>query len=442
MGFVLAIFCIVGAVFAYNMDKKIYNPIVLMLTVWGCIFILYGFKAYGINEVHEYTYFVCIIGLLCYVVGCFFSLGSRRLITVNYNNGNYSVHTKEAIRYRLTKILAFIVLLFLLEEAIETIALLRSGVSLFSIRTSLQGYAEYDFSSNLYWLREKIGVLYTWFILPMYNALILVAVIDFFVGKKDKVLIGMAIACLALKSFKEGSRLSLLYFAIYLGFSMFIYGKKISLSKHAKKRIILILAAAAIGMVAISNIRISQGEKGLFEEIYIYFTCCIPLLDTWLGRVTSYTHGSMSLYGIIQFPITIFSHLIGHESVWYTAGADAISEIEEFVNIRSASYSTRANAFTTCFYYFYKDAGIIGVIIGSFLFGLICSMIYKRLKGKLIRGEIPLRYVYVYLLIIQTIVLSFIRIYSSVASFSFTFFYVFLIIKKSTIFESKCYEKT
>ena len=436
MGFILAIFNLVGAMFAYRIDKKIYNPMVVMLAIWGVILGFYGFRAYGINDINDSTYFICAIGLAFFSIGCLCVLCSRRTISMVHSGSKYSVYTNEAIRYRLVKVLALIVLLFLLEEAIETFVLIRSGVSLFSVRTSLQGYAEYDFSANLYWLRKKIGVLYTWFIMPMYNALILTAVIDFFVGKKDKALIGMALVCLVLKSFKEGSRLSLLYFAIYLFFSMIIYGKKIELSEKLTKKIRLLLIMAIIGMIAISNIRISQGQKGLFEEIYIYFTCCMPILDTWLENVTSYTHGAMSLYGVIQLPVVLLSRIfIGHTPEWYTAGAEAISETETFITIRNADYSTKANAFTTFFYYFYKDAGIFGVIIGSFLFGVICSMIYKRLKKRLAIGKIPVRLVYVYLLIIQAIVLSFVRIYSAVASFSFTFLYAFFLIKKDV--ESK-----
>lgn len=431
MGYLLAIVCVLVAVFTYRIEKNWHNPATVTFAVWAFVLFLYALKLFGIYDVNWNTYATIALGLFCFFIGyVVFISGKRRFVFVQRNHSQ----AEEYINYRFLKFCGIIVFAFFVEEAIETLVLVRSGISLFDIRTSLQGYAEYSFSDNLYGLRSMIGPLYTWVILPVYNAMLIISCIDFFSGKKDKVVIGLSIGCLLLKSFKEGSRVALFTFMIYLIFSMVIYGKEIALSKRAKKRIRLIVLVAILIIVVISNIRISEGEKSLFEEIYLYFTCCIPLWDHWLFEMTTksagYTYGATTLYGILQFPVTLLTVISGHALEWYKAGQQAIQDTETFIQVRNASYSFRSNAYTTMFYYFYKDAGVIGIILGSTAFGAVCTSIYKRTKKRIKAGLQSKRLVFVYLLLLQAMVLSFIRVYFSVASYSFTFLYAFIFIRK------------
>lgn len=374
MGYIIAIMCVLIAIFAYKIEKNWYNPATVIFSIWAVVLFLYSLKLYGIYDVEGTAYATIALGLFCFFIGYIVCTAGKRQIVLTQRNHS---QVKEYINYRLLKICGVIVFAFFAEEAIETLVLARSGISLFDIRSSLQGYAQYSFSDNLYVLRSMIGPLYTWAILPIYNAMLIISCIDLFAGKKDKILILLSVGCLLLKSFKEGSRVALFAFMIYLLFAMVIYGKKIVLSQKAKKRIRLVILAAILIIFVISNIRISTGEKTLFEEIYLYFTCCIPLWDHWLSEMmtkgTEYTYGATSLYGILQLPVTALSILNGSTLEWYQAGQQAIQDTEMFIQVRNASYSFRSNAYTTMFYYFYKDAGMIGIILGGALFGGVCT---------------------------------------------------------------------
>lgn len=431
MGYIIAIMCVFIAIFAYKIEKNWYNPATVIFSIWAVVLFLYSLKLYGIYDVEGTAYATIALGLFCFFIGYIVCTAGKRQIVLTQRNHS---QVKEYINYRLLKICGVIVFAFFAEEAIETLVLARSGISLFDIRSSLQGYAQYSFSDNLYVLRSMIGPLYTWAILPIYNAMLIISCIDLFAGKKDKILILLSVGCLLLKSFKEGSRVALFAFMIYLLFAMVIYGKKIVLSQKAKKRIRLVILAAILIIFVISNIRISTGEKTLFEEIYLYFTCCIPLWDHWLSEMmtkgTEYTYGATSLYGILQLPVTALSILNGSTLEWYQAGQQAIQDTEMFIQVRNASYSFRSNAYTTMFYYFYKDAGMIGIILGGALFGGVCTSVYKRMKKGIKVGLKSERQVFVYLLLLQAMVLSFVRVYFSVASYSFTFLYAFVFIRK------------
>lgn len=430
MGYIIILICVLFALFARKIEKNWYNPATVFFAVWAVVMFLYELRLFGIYDIIDTTYYVIGLGLVFFFVGYILITSGKRQVVISIWRNN--VQPGNCIKYRLVKIFGIAVFALFMEEAIETLILMRTGVSLFDIRTSLQGYAEYGFSDNLYFLRSKLGPLYTWVILPVYNSMLILTCIDFFAGRRDKGLIALSIGCLLLKSFKEGSRVALFSFIIFLVFSMVIYGKKITLSQKAKKRLRIVIVCAALIIVVISNIRISTGSKTLIEEIYLYFTCCIPLLDHWLPELASggFTYGATSLYGLIQLPATILTVLSGHTLDWYKAGQQAIQDTEIFVQIRNASYSYRSNAYTTIFYYFYKDLGLIGVALGSTLFGAVCTSLYKRLKKSLKAGVQSKRLVFVYLLLVQALVLSFIRSYFSVASYSFTFFYSYLFIGK------------
>lgn len=431
MGCIMAIICALIAIFAYKIEKNWYNPATVVFSIWAIVLFLYSLKLYGIYDVNGTTYATIAMGLFCFFIGYIVCTAGKRQIVFTQRNHS---QIKEYINYRLLKICGVIVFALFAEEAIETLVLIRSGISLFDIRTSLQGYAEYSFSDNLYLLRSMIGPLYTWVIIPIYNAMLIISCIDLFVGKKDKFLILLSVVCLLLKSFKEGSRVALFSFMIYLFFAMVIYGKKIVLSKKTKKRIRLVILAAILFIFIISNIRISTGKKTIFEEIYLYFVCCIPLWNHWLSemmtRSMEYTYGATSLYGILQLPVTVLSILNGSTPEWYQAGQKAIQDTEMFIQVRNASYSFRSNAFTTMFYYFYKDAGAIGIILGETLLGGVCTSTYKRMRKGIKAGLKSERQVFVYLLLLQALVLSFVRVYFSVASYSFTFLYAFIFIRK------------
>ncbi len=429
MGFLIIALCAVVFLLSLRIEKNLYNPITIFSFIWMFIFSLYQMRCFGIFEVSDQTYYLMMLGIVSFFGG---ALAGYIPAPVKVKLSDEAV-TDQIIHYRLIKAAGLIVLAFMACEAIETYQLLRSGNSLFEIRTSLQGYAEYDFSSGLYALRRRIGPLYTWMILPVYNSLLLITCIDIFIGKRDRQLIFISLLCMLLKSFKEGSRVAVFIFMIYLVFSFLICKEsniRMRNLKRIKKKLVIGTAALTGILILLSVIRISQGQKTVFEEIYMYFTCCIPLFDYWSNApgLSFRTGGAASLYGIIQLPVT-FLNVITGSSQWYKSGQQAITDTELFVKIRSMGYSDSYNAYTTAFYYFLKDFGITGIVAGSAVFGGVCSLVYNRIKCNIRNLAFSKRLIFIYLLLIQAMILSFVRIYFSVASFSFTFIYAFIFVR-------------
>lgn len=80
-------------------------------------------------------------------------------------------------------------------------------------------------------------------------------------------------------------------------------------------RILIILGVLAI--IIVSNVRLSTMKKSIGEEIYLYFCCCLPLLDKWvmaLDASGTFTYGLASIYGLLVAPFRLLGHLDFHLS--------------------------------------------------------------------------------------------------------------------------------
>ena len=80
--------------------------------------------------------------------------------------------------------------------------------------------------------------------------------------------------------------------------------------------------------------------------------------------------------------------------------------------------------------YFYKDAGVMGIILGSFIFGFVVMRVYKKLNKALSQGEIPLRLTYIYVLLGCFIIQSYIRFFFSRTDYAMILYYALIFFKR------------
>lgn len=88
------------------------------------------------------------------------------------------------------------------------------------------------------------------------------------------------------------------------------------------------------------------------------------------------------------------------------------------------------NSYVTMFMYFYKDAGVMGIILGSFIFGFVVMRVYKKLNKALSQGEIPLRLTYIYVLLGCFIIQSYIRFFFSRTDYAMILYYALIFFKR------------
>ena len=175
------------------------------------------------------------------------------------------------------------------------------------------------------------------------------------------------------------------------------------LTKKQRRWVVLLCAAGIFFAVVLSAAR---GIEDLGMSLYHYFACCIPHLDQWLPRLQAsgeYTYGFTSLNGFIS-PIIILLRgvgLISNTPYLYQLASSYISAVEE---VTAIGYGISTNAFVGLSYTFYADGGVLFVLIGNFIFGYICANQYKQ-----IRTRKDTKFVALYLLLIVSICMSFVR---------------------------------
>ncbi len=439
MQVIMIIVCVCFAIFAYAVEKKFYNPVCIFCTVWALITFFTSLGLYGLYSVSGETYSILALGTFCFSIGGFVAFSQRRQFTLSFNRENYRPLAKdkvEFINYKFLHIFGLIILVYMVVQSIAVFTLFRSGQTLFDIRSALQGYSDSSYVEQITALRggnESLWLrrIYDWIILPGFHSLVLITCIDMIVGNKDKLLLFLTLGNVLLKVYSEGTRVVIFHAVIYVLLLLFIFGKKSLLSRRTKRILRILIILGVLAIIIVSNVRLSTMKKSIGEEIYLYFCCCLPLLDKWvmaLDASGTFTYGLASIYGLLVAPFRLLGHL-GFPLEWLNNIQEILNNPETFVTIRSASYSTGANAYTTLYYQFYSDGGLLGCALGAFLFGYISGRIYVSFKKRILESRSYYRSLYLYLLMVNFIIMSFIRINFCRVDFAHMILFAFIMIK-------------
>lgn len=422
------------AVLSYKIEKRLYNPVTLFCGIWALVILFAALHLYGMKEVSDYAYSIMTLGIVCFSLGSYMALSIRKRFKIEWTrkrqpvnaSGNYSIN------YPVVYLVGIIVLVYLIVESIVAFFAYRSGVQMNELRSSMMGYSTTGYASGMALLRQgPLALIYSFVFLPGFYSLLLVTSVDVIIGKKNRLLIVMSIVAVVLKNYAEGSRMCLTHLVLYFTLLLLIYKRGV-LSPKAKKWIKRTVVIIVVGFLVVSNIRFSESEKTMAQQLYMYFTCTVPLFDYWLAFEKStgiHTYGAVSLLGLLRFPCNILKMVgITFPTVILNNANEIAVNWDSFVNIGP---KLNYNSYVTLFLYFYKDAGILGVIIGSLLFGFVCGRTYKNLKQEVVKGKTPLRLTYVYVLLGCFIIQSYIRFFFSRTDYAMILYYALIFFKRN-----------
>ena len=89
-----------------------------------------------------------------------------------------------------------------------------------------------------------------------------------------------------------------------------------------------------------------------------------------------HTLGLLSLRGIVSPFVSVVEKIVGIEFELFANATDAVASLHNVVY--SIAPGQRYNSYATAFYSFFVDGGVIGIVIGSLLFGGISGSLYKK----------------------------------------------------------------
>ncbi len=373
IGIILIIFM---TIFDYYIYKTVFSPVFMFNSLFLLIISLSSMRLYNLREYSIKSIEVIVLGMIFFSLGVFCTRIVSHEFLKNQNNViNYDDNLN--VNWTFLKILLIVVTTGNVFSIIFSLKFLLGGGSYLELRNMILGYngAESLITNPL------VNILTSYISGPGLTALIPFSI--FFLIRKKNIKFSLIILLnLVLATLSSGGRILLVYTVIqmFIGLS---YSKK-NIPKKIKKVVIISSIIFFISIIVLSNIRSSTS---IYRAFYAYFSGPVVLLSTWMTEVDTYnihSHGLGFIYPI-TYLLNSFCNLIGIPNDW----------VGVFPN-------QSMNAFSTLFYFFYKDFREFGVACFSFLFGSICGFIY--FKAFIERKS---KYLVYYLLGVQAIIGSF-----------------------------------
>lgn len=402
----MEIILIILAILSIIKTKKWVNPASILLILWCLIIKLSRMGLFGLYATDEKFYYFIFVGLISFFVGFVLPRSKRRWV-INKNRSNVDNRDSEEyvnLNYRVCYIALICCILITLYK-LKDLGFSFSNITLFGELNRL------SYGSKL------ANMLYEFIAYPLYNTFVCVTVVDFFFGKKDKWLIALtAVMCLAWMLI-SGGRIAIIRLMISIIICMSLKtSTKHNLAKLFSniKFVIVFVAACAIFV----HITILKGFEPLFN-FYTDFAIQPKMFEHWSNQIAGqYAYGAASLFGFIYPFLYIIKNSFGLSKL--PLAATVYDNIENTFNnwITLGTYY-RCNAYTSCFWYLYYDGRIFGIIIGMFIWGVICKNVLKKTLDCL-----NIKNISVYVLIMIGVIYSFTDMEFSKANYVLAFLFI------------------
>lgn len=398
--------------------RNIVNPVTVFCGVWALIFFAYSFHAYGLYQASSKSLALVAVGVVLFFIGASAATVIRYPRSMNTKISSGIIRTVYP-NYLFLLILNAMSFAFLFGFGIDTVRMLLSGKNfsyihhLYNQETGTLG------ASRLY------QNIVTWYVWPVMDASIATLAVTVQTDRRKtrykKMAFLLVLINLLLFIIITGKRSHLGYIVMYMIAVFLLQGKRIKIKRKTKILILLGFVASILLFDAIST---SRGSTSILRTLYLYFVGCIPHLSIKLDSMPTQSQGIASIYGIYQGPLIIINSFL--HSSWLSGIRNSMSELIAITQERVLiGPNTTFNAFLTPFYYFYRDGGMAGNIILSFLFGFVSTSVYlNHLKKRSYKSMV------LYLLVFFTLYMSMVRIQFFQMRFTLSFFYALLLFKK------------
>ncbi len=398
MKYICLIICIVLLTISLIKDANLYKPTILMHGLWTVIVFLNILELFGLKKSNDVVYEWVIIGQIAFYIG--HTLGNEgHTFTIYFKEKK--VYKEKEINYKMVYILGYITIILLLIDTIIAVRYLLNGASLVEIRSWLN--QTYEEGTNPITARKSYfeQVFRVLVIEPFKVAIIPICASDMFTGNGNRKMFFITVIIVLLNVISTGgSRISILTLAISVIMAYLIIRRKGNNSnKKIRKKI---RTLSLIGVIIVVFLTMKRSKTGVVEEGYYYFSLCLPLLNSWITDIINCTktYGLLSFWGIVRIPFLVIEKLgFPIPNIYYTA-QECVLNANKFRNVGERI----ANSFVTPYYYLYIDAGVAGIFIGMFIFGIICGKSFRKLMVYKSQEN-----VIIHCLLMQAVLLTFIR---------------------------------
>lgn len=417
----LIMLILLGIILYFTLIKdkdSILNPKIIFLLLWTIIIGLYSLHLFGLYTTKFKYILLIFLGIISFLAGCY--------IVEKQKNTFLNIHcfSQVTLRKKLIVILGIISIIFFFKNFFISIYLLFQGNTFGQIRVIAQ-----DSNSILNQTTPLLNLVKNFIVLPSATAIEIIAVVDYWFDQKkiDSIFIlNLIIICLRVIS--DGGRTPLFDFFILMIsgflFSKFLYKKKIVVDLKLKITGIL----SGFGLLIVS---LARSGVLLLRHLYLYFAMSPYLFGFWADRVDQlsiYGNGTASLNGFV-FSLSYFiKNLTGTEYPSFISNIYDLIAKTDSVWVKILSSGTKANAYVSCFWFFYLDGRVIGILIGMLIYGMLCAYLYHlSIHTK------NIRIIALFFLILQGLIFSFIRFPFSKIYYALSIIIIIIAYKKQNL---------
>ena len=379
-------------------DRTVLNPSILFTTLWTFIVFLASLRCIELYPASAKSYLIIFLGVLSFTIG---SSIANLLNNVHCKRSRFASNI--TLRYNLLCICAMICIMYYLPGLIRSIRLMAQGASIGDMRSVIQNTELASGWNNF---------VPNFIILPLAISLEVLAIADFFLGKHHRGLFATTATLVAVRVLGDGGRTPVFNLLIYF-LAMYMLAKydnkensRLKKSSHNKKKIIVIIILIVIFLVIITFIRSDMKIISAFRILYFYFAMPPVLLSWWTDYIDMtgvMGNGLVSLNGAFYLVEYFIKNLLtGVYNEPIKVAYDLVA-LTDSTWIRIAPPSS-ANAYVSCFFFFYADGRFYTVVAFSLIYGFALSLMYNT-----VIASKDIRKTTLYLFLYQGLVFSFIR---------------------------------
>lgn len=408
----IVLFLIGFLLYAGKRDRV--SPAFFWCAIWGVSTLFAGLNPFDMMKISDKALLTMSLGIFAFLLGCI------RLRRVSFRIDGHSPANRNSFRRGFCYFILALTLAFNAVMTATAAAMLARGVPYARLRDVFFGYGSY--ASQSFFSSSFLQTGFSWIIQPATSLLMVILAINL---KKKQLPRWFDILCLidiAMYVAATVGRLLIMHLVVSLYFVYAYY--RVSISRKSKKRI-RIAMIAVVALLLVMTFYRSRGSSSV-PTTYSYFCINFPLFSHWM----EYADANHALYygsGFFKGILEGVNYLLGK----FGAATPLYWDMQEIFNQIQSSWvqvfpRNWYNAYVSCFYYFYLDFGVAGVILGSFVFGKGATAVYRTMKKR-----DDLLSTVLYLIVLQVVVDAFIRWQLGTFTYVMEFLLAFLCVKKT-----------
>lgn len=363
------VYNIIVFLYYFVLKKNKFHPLVFFSALWFTLTLFSSLQLYDLFAVSEQMWAYIFMGEVSFTIPFLYPTvvysvteSTKRGICTSY------------INYQILDITIGILVVFSLFEISTALRQYASGMDMGQVRAAYYGYGENASNTAL------TTVLHTYITEPLRVLLRPLILVDFVLLSKNKIRFSFELFIIASSIIISGGRFELAYFLIQYIFVYYCYvyrRREIISTVEKRKKYRKISFFSIIVLLLIYLIGKARGSIDLYRTIYLSLAEPLVNCDIRIEHLQSigapYFYGLVSLRGILNplFFTLKQLHIFGYPQLYLIAG-----DYMNTQNYIAVGNNLRTNAYVTPLYDFYLDAGIIGIIVGMFLFGVFAKKAY------------------------------------------------------------------